>query len=164
MVSFFSSAPLLMPDEVRRLSPDQVILIRERQNPLLVNRIVYFQNPTFQKIFEAQSGPLPYPSRESAMQGLAERVEQLERQIAGMKVVDFVRPEGRSAEKPASPEPKLAKAIVEALDGVSSRTAQAFASSDAPVSAPVPDLLTPAQEIAVARMNMFTRKLAGFDP
>jgi type IV secretion system protein VirD4 len=28
--------PLLTPDEVRRLNPDQAILIPERQNPLLV--------------------------------------------------------------------------------------------------------------------------------
>ena len=58
--------PLLTPDEVRRLNPDQAILIPERQNPLLVHRIVYFQDPTFKKLFEAQKGALPYPPKEAA--------------------------------------------------------------------------------------------------
>jgi type IV secretion system protein VirD4 len=48
--------PLLTPDEVRRLNPDQAILIPERQNPLLVRRIVYFQDPDFKKIVRGAGG------------------------------------------------------------------------------------------------------------
>ena len=53
--------PLLTPDEVRRLSSDQVILVPERQNPILARRVVYYQDPVFMKVYRAQSGPYPFP-------------------------------------------------------------------------------------------------------
>ena len=53
--------PLLTPGEVRNLDPNKIILIPERQNPILVDRIVYWEDPFFKAIFEAQKGPLPYP-------------------------------------------------------------------------------------------------------
>jgi type IV secretion system protein VirD4 len=56
--------PLLSPDEVRKLSPSLALLIPERQNPLLVKRIIYFEDPTFLALFKAQKGPLPYPSKD----------------------------------------------------------------------------------------------------
>jgi type IV secretion system protein VirD4 len=52
---------LLSADEVRRLDKDLAILVPERQNPLMVQRIVYFEDPVFKAIFDAQHGPLPYP-------------------------------------------------------------------------------------------------------
>ncbi|MFV2034590.1 MAG: type IV secretory system conjugative DNA transfer family protein, partial [Halocynthiibacter sp.] len=56
--------PLLSADEVRRLSPDQVILVPERQNPVLAKRIVYYQDPKFMRIVAAQVGDLPYPKKD----------------------------------------------------------------------------------------------------
>lgn len=53
--------PLLTADEVRKLDPNKIILIPERQNPILVDRVVYWEDPFFKAIFEAQKGPLPYP-------------------------------------------------------------------------------------------------------
>lgn len=53
--------PLMTPDEVRRLDPDKIILIPERQNPILVDRIVYYEDARFKTIVDAQKGPLPYP-------------------------------------------------------------------------------------------------------
>ncbi|WP_188717459.1 type IV secretory system conjugative DNA transfer family protein, partial [Paracoccus acridae] len=53
--------PLMTPDEVRRLDPDKILLIPERQNPILVDRIVYWQDAWFKTIIDAQKGPLPYP-------------------------------------------------------------------------------------------------------
>ena len=144
--------PLLTPDEVRRLNPDQAILIPERQNPLLVHRIVYFHDPTFKTLFEAQSGPLPYPSKDGAtLRALAARVEELERQAVQKVVVDFVRPEKVKAgsEPPAVSAPKLAAEIM--ADRVVT-----------PKTERRPDLevLTPPQEKALARMGRFTAKLA----
>ena len=49
----------MSPDDIRRLDADRAILVPERQNPLLVRRIVYFEDPVFNAIHEAQSGPLP---------------------------------------------------------------------------------------------------------
>ncbi|MCB1467512.1 MAG: type IV secretory system conjugative DNA transfer family protein, partial [Rhizobiaceae bacterium] len=58
--------PLMSPDEIRKLSADRVILIPERQNPIMAERIVYFQDPAFKALIDAQTGPLPYLAAESA--------------------------------------------------------------------------------------------------
>jgi type IV secretion system protein VirD4 len=161
--------PLLTPDEVRRLNPDQAILIPERQNPLLVHRIVYFQDPTFKKLFDAQKGPLPYPPKEAAdVQVLTQRMEALERRLADRMLVDFVRPEKAKAEAPVEPEPKLAAEIVarEEIkpkpetagkdDGVPSTPEQAEVAAEPEVHL---DALKPPMTISIARMSKFTRKV-----
>jgi type IV secretion system protein VirD4 len=161
--------PLLTPDEVRRLNPDQAILIPERQNPLLVHRIVYFQDPTFKKLFDAQKGALPYPPKEAAdVQVLAARMEALERKLAERMVVEFVRPEKAKAEAPVEPEPKLAAEIVarEEIkpkpetamidDGVPSTPEQAEVAAEPDVHL---DGLKPTMTISIARTNRFTQKV-----
>ena len=166
--------PLLTPDEVRRLNPDQAILIPERQNPLLVHRIVYFQDPTFKKLFEAQKGPLPFPPKEAAdVQVLTQRMEALERRLAERMVVDFVRPEKVKAEAPVEPEPKLAAEIVardevapEAeLTAVNAEVFVAVEQAEA-IAEPEVDLaaLRPPITIAVSRMSKFSNNLAGLEP
>ena len=161
--------PLLTPDEVRRLNPDQAILIPERQNPLLVQRIVYFQDPTFRMLFEAQTGPLPYPSKEGAtVQVLTERLEALERRVAERVVVDFVRPEKGKAEAPVEPEPKLAAEIVAKSDATHSaapfsKSNLVSAAANAAMGNVLPshslDSLKPKQATAEHRMSKFTRKI-----
>jgi type IV secretion system protein VirD4 len=164
--------PLLTPDEVRRLNPDQAILIPERQNPLLVHRIVYFQDPTFKALFEAQAGPLPYPPKEAAaVQVLTERMEALERRLAERMVVDFVRPEKAKPDSPVEPEPKLAAAVV-ARQEVSARAARSGADAkpakgqepEAEIAPKVDlDVLKPSVTIAVAKMSKFSQKLTGME-
>jgi type IV secretion system protein VirD4 len=162
---------LLTPDEVRRLSPDQAILIPERQNPLLVHRIVYFQDPTFKKLFDAQKGALPYPPKELAeVQVLTQRMEALERRLAERIVVDFVRPEKSKGEAPVASEPKLAAEIVaEEVAKVSLQNQNlVIGAAKEAVELPItpeqrlePDLdpLKPGQVVAVARMKRFTLKI-----
>jgi type IV secretion system protein VirD4 len=162
--------PLLTPDEVRRLNPDLAILIPERQNPLLVHRIVYFQDPTFRKLFEAQKGVLPYPSQDGAtVQVLTERLEALERRVAERVVVDFLRQEKGNAEAPVKAEPKLAAEIVareemvtvveapigNADTSVQPQRSEAIEGSDDHLNA-----LKPKPMIAVSRMNRFTQKVS----
>ncbi|EEW25097.1 type IV secretory system conjugative DNA transfer family protein [Rhodobacter ferrooxidans] len=162
--------PLLTPDEVRRLNPDQAILIPERQNPLLVHRIVYFQDPTFKKLFEAQKGPLPFPPKEAAdVQVLTQRMEALERRLAERMVVDFVRPEKVKAEAPVEAEPKLAAEIV-ARDEIGPEREATALNSDVlvpvsqPQATPEPEVdladLKPPITIAVSKMSKFSQKLA----
>jgi type IV secretion system protein VirD4 len=162
--------PLLTPDEVRRLNPDQAILIPERQNPLLVHRIVYFQDPTFKTLFDAQSGLLPYPPKEAAaVQVLTARMEALERRLAERMVVDFVLPEKAKSDAPVEPEPKLAAEIV-ARQGVSAKAARsetdAYVQAEGKaVASPKVDLdaLKPSVTIAVAKMSKFSQKLTGME-
>jgi type IV secretion system protein VirD4 len=163
--------PLLTPDEVRRLNPDQAILIPERQNPLLVHRIVYFQDPTFKKLFEAQKGALPYPPKGAAdVQVLTQRMEALERRLAERMVVDFVRSEKVKAEAPTEPEPKLAAetvareeiiptvelAAVDAEVLVPLSRAEAIAEHEVDLAS-----LRPPVTISVSRMSKFSQKLIG---
>lgn len=140
--------PLLTPDEVRRLSPDQAILIPERQNPLLVSRIVYFEDPTFLSLFNAQTGPLPYPSRESAkVLGLVERMEALERRLADLGKIDYP-----TAPEPAPPAvvPKVAEKIASGGKGMTKGTAAEIGL----------EALTPSQENALARMAKFSKRVS----
>jgi type IV secretion system protein VirD4 len=155
------------------LNPDQAILIPERQNPLLVHRIVYFQDPTFKKLFDAQKGALPYPPKEAAdVQVLTQRMEALERRLAERMVVDFVRPEKVKAEAPTEPEPKLAAEIVAreeiapeaelaAVDAevlVTVEQAEAVAEPEVDLAA-----LKPPITISVSRMSKFSNNLAGLE-
>ena len=165
--------PLLTPDEVRRLNPDQAILIPERQNPLLVHRIVYFQDPTFKKLFDAQKGALPYPPKEAAdVQVLTQRMEALERKLADRMLVDFVRPERAKAEAPVEPEPKLAAEIVAREEIVpeaelTAVNAEVFVTVEQAEAIAEPEIdfaaLRPPITIAVARMTKFSRNLAGLE-
>jgi type IV secretion system protein VirD4 len=140
----------------------------------LVHRIVYFQDPTFKKLFEAQKGPLPFPPKEAAdVQVLTQRMEALERRLAERMVVDFVRPEKVKAEAPVEPEPKLAAEIV-ARDEVAPEAeltavnAEVFVTVEQAeaIAEPEVDLaaLRPPITIAVSRMSKFSNNLAGLEP
>ena len=165
--------PLLTPDEVRRLNPDQAILIPERQNPLLVHRIVYFQDPTFKKLFDSQKGAMPYPPKEAAdVQVLTQRMEALERRLAERMMVDFVRPEKTKAEAPVEPEPNLAAEIV-AREDIAAEVELAAADAEVLVTVTQPEVfaepevdlatLKPPITIAVSRISKFSQSLAGLE-
>ncbi|AOZ71294.1 hypothetical protein LPB142_17720 (plasmid) [Rhodobacter xanthinilyticus] len=140
--------PLLTPDEVRRLSPDQAILIPERQNPLLVSRIVYFEDPTFLSLFNAQTGPLPYPSRESAkVLGLVERMEALERRLASLGKIDY----------PIAPEPAPPAAVPKTAEKIASGGTGKTQDITAEFGL---EALTPSQENALARMAKFSKRIS----
>ena len=160
--------PLLTPDEVRRLNPDQAILIPERQNPLLVHRIVYFQDPTFKKLFDAQKGALPYPPKEVAdVQVLTQRMEALERKLAERMVVDFMRPEKVKAEAPVKPEPKLAAEIVEREEIVPEVDTEVLVTVEQAEAIEEPEVdlaaLRPPITIAISKMSKFSNNLAGLE-
>lgn len=75
--------PLMSVDELKKLDRDKVILIPERQNPIMARRIVYYEDPYFRALMQAQTGPLPYPSREAEdIRRLREQISQLTSQIS----------------------------------------------------------------------------------
>lgn len=89
----------MTPDEIRRLSPERVILIPERQNPILAERIVHYRDPTFRALLEQQTGPYPYPPDEIA------EVAALRAELAEMRAeMGAIRYCGRG--------PGLAKGVV----------------------------------------------------
>ncbi|WP_155096479.1 type IV secretory system conjugative DNA transfer family protein [Paracoccus aestuariivivens] len=90
--------PLMTPDELKKLDRDNVILIPERQHPIIAERIVYYEDPYFKGLMAAQKGPLPYPSREGeGLRRLRETVEDLTRRIEARGIISY----------PASPDPVL---------------------------------------------------------
>jgi type IV secretion system protein VirD4 len=53
--------PLLDAEEIQRLDETKVIIIAERQYPILAERISYFSDPDLAPLYNSQDGPLPYP-------------------------------------------------------------------------------------------------------
>lgn len=103
--------PLLTPDELRRLSPDKIILIPERQNPIMVDRIVYWQDPFFTAITEAQKGPLPWPDP------IRRELAELRAEVAGLREGRLSYPPAPAADAKTPPPPvqkrSLAREVVE---------------------------------------------------
>lgn len=95
--------PLLSPDEIKRLSPMKVILLPERQNPIMAERIVYYEDPTFRALIEKQSGPLPYPPVEIAeIVALRAEVAELREQFGAIR--HRARPKGFAASIAVAPK------------------------------------------------------------
>lgn len=84
--------PLMSPDEVKKLDASRVILIPERQHPILADRIEYFADPYFKKIMAAQSGPLPYPDDRHQLQSMQVDIENLRSQVAQFRPIAYAHP------------------------------------------------------------------------
>ena len=98
--------PLLSPDEIRRLDRNKVILIPERQHPVMVNRIVYYEDPFFQKIMAAQTGPLPYPAKaHREIEALRDQLQALTSQVTELSNVRLIE---YHIELPRKAEPETA--------------------------------------------------------
>ena len=53
--------PLLPEDEARRLPLDEIVVVVDAQMPVRAKRVVYFEDPFFKDIHEAQAGDMPFP-------------------------------------------------------------------------------------------------------
>lgn len=84
--------PLMSPDEVKKFDASKVILIPERQNPILADRIVYYEDPYFSKIMAAQSGPLPYPDERHQIRAMRDEIEKLQDQVAQFQPLAYAQP------------------------------------------------------------------------
>ena len=103
---------------------------------------------------------------------MAARVEELERQVKGMMVVDFVGPGkelaregGRSVEEPKLAAEVIANPVAPSIRGAASGLAAQTTTGEAnpgPAQS-VPDLgvLRPEQGTAIDRMKRFSQKLQG---
>ena len=109
--------PLLTPGEVRNLDPNKIILIPERQNPIMVDRIVYYEDAHFQPIFKAQKGPLPYPDALRAeLDDMKAKVTALEQARVSYPPVEDA-PKGKKGKKgkpqEQQPDRELAREVAE---------------------------------------------------
>lgn len=107
--------PLLTPGEVRNLDPNKIILIPERQNPIMVDRIVYYEDAYFQPIFKAQKGPLPYPD------ALRAELDEVKAKVTALEQARVAYPPAETtptdnagtATNEQAQEPKLARTVAE---------------------------------------------------
>ncbi|TCS57222.1 type IV secretion system protein VirD4 [Primorskyibacter sedentarius] len=59
--------PLLSKQEIRDMDPDKIIILPERQDPILADRIKYYESREILKIHKAQDGyDYPYPKVDQA--------------------------------------------------------------------------------------------------
>ena len=92
---------------------DDIVLIVDAQMPVRAKRIKYFEDRFFKKIFDKQSGELPYPSAADQVRGLQGQIRALEHKIGAMQLpfgktakpvrrseIDAMVPEDVSTEKP----------------------------------------------------------------
>ena len=54
-------APLMTEDQVRRMSLDEVLILKDATMPIRARRIEYFKDPVLKRIYNAQKGELPWP-------------------------------------------------------------------------------------------------------
>ena len=131
----------MSPDEVRKLSTETAILIPERQNPLKVKRIVFYKDPFFKAISEAQKGPFPYPSEQLVLDEMKAEVAQLRDQVQILQSHKI-----SYAEQPAAANNSAAKATIHA---------DKFQMTDEEAKA----ALKPSEKEAAAAMAAFTERL-----
>ena len=62
---------LLPEDEARRLPLDEIVVVVDAQMPIRAKRVVYFEDPYFNRIHAAQVGELPFPAPSDSPQGQA---------------------------------------------------------------------------------------------
>lgn len=135
--------PLMTPDEVRRLDPDKIILIPERQNPILVDRIVYYEDARFKAIVATQKGPLPYPDPIRA------ELDALRAEVVSLREARMSYPPAEaSVPGRAEAEPGLAGDVAADHGGASEAEA---------------DDMAPARAV-MDRMNAFDARLASRKP
>lgn len=109
--------PLLTPDEVKKLDPTKVILIPERQHAILADRIVYFKDPFFQKIMDAQKGPLPYPDERHAMQAMQQQIEQLQTRIEQFQPIPYTKQQPQNGNPQPTTHKTAARSVMAEVEG-----------------------------------------------
>ncbi|AUH66799.1 type IV secretory system conjugative DNA transfer family protein [Paracoccus zhejiangensis] len=130
--------PLMSPDEVRKLDASRVILIPERQNPILADRIVYYRDRYFSKIMAAQAGPLPYPGERHQIRSMRAAIEKLQVQVAQFRPLAYAPPAGITA-----------KAII----------AEVEAARPAMTDAAVRESLRPSDKEVIGKASDFRKKI-----
>ena len=94
---------LMMPQEVRELSPDKLILITEGTSPIMANKIRYFKDPTLSERVKFEKAPIPALDLDPKFSPTLE-------DIAGAEIAAKIRAANKSGggapRAPAAPKPK----------------------------------------------------------
>ena len=95
-------ARLMRPEDLRRLSEDEVVLLIQGSNPVKANKVRYYEDRELKAIYEGQTGPMPQPpvtvegepSLESVLAPPKGIVipQEVERKLKGAKKNKLVKP------------------------------------------------------------------------
>jgi type IV secretion system protein VirD4 len=124
--------PLLSKQEIRDMDPDKIIILPERQNPILADRIKYYESREILKIHKAQNGhEYPFPKVDQAAKSMtmkevreAASVAKTEDQAAAEKGIATMTSE-RSAATTSSVHKRTKKAVKGKASGPLSAAAHA---------------------------------------
>lgn len=124
--------PLLSKQEIRDMDPDKIIILPERQNPILADRIKYYESREILKIHKAQNGhEYPFPKVDQAAKSMtmkevreAASVAKTEDQAAAEKGIATMTSE-RSAATTNSVHKRTKKAVKGKASGPLSAAAHA---------------------------------------
>lgn len=95
---------LLPEDEARRMSLEDVVLVVDAQHPIRAKRIVYYEDPFFVALHQAQTGPHPYPPEPSP------EIAELRKEVHKLKAAQFPAvPITFEADAPPEGEPDAPK-------------------------------------------------------
>jgi len=94
---------LLSAAQIRRLDESKVIILPQRQHPIIADRIKYYEDPILMPLWKAQSGPYPYPSVEVEERATLRETEQakvaaLEKTVAELTETVAALKDGNKAE------------------------------------------------------------------
>lgn len=56
--------PLLSAAQIRRLDDSKVIILPQRQHPILADKITYYDDPVLSPHWKSQNGPFPFPDKD----------------------------------------------------------------------------------------------------
>jgi len=80
--------PLMSADEVRRLEEAKCLILPERRNPILANRIIWYQDQTFVNLYESSlDRPLPYPPDRRDLDTMQVKMREIEGKMAQVEQV-----------------------------------------------------------------------------
>jgi type IV secretion system protein VirD4 len=109
--------PLMTPDEVRRLDEEKCLILPERRNPILANRIIWYQDPTFIEVYESSlDRPLPFPPDRRDLDAMQVKMREIEGKVA--QVEQIIEYQGEK-----EPTPDLTKSETQTDNGAGSTVA-----------------------------------------
>jgi type IV secretion system protein VirD4 len=115
--------PLLSKQEIRDMDPNKIIILPERQNPILADRIKYYESKEIRKIHDAQKGkPYPFPEADKSQKSMTmtqvreqaahavvadtEATKKVEGTIIAKREPKTTEPQQRRERTPSKPKPK----------------------------------------------------------
>jgi len=99
--------PLLTAQEIRGMDPNKILIVPDSQNPILADRIKFFESKPIRAIHEAQDKiAYPYPEADNDLKNRAMTMTEVRERAAKVAEVQQVATEVREEDMTKAREPK----------------------------------------------------------